>query len=205
MCGDQDTDIDANRFVSADAFDLAFFAHVKLGLHGEGHVADFVEKNCSVFGLFEFSQMPSGGAGEGTFFVSEEFGFDEFRGNGGAIQRNKWAGSAGAAFMQSAGDEFLAGAGFAENANSGFAGGHTIHLGHDFLHGRARPDDFMFAELLTQFSIFGFEMLNLRTFSTVSSSFSVETGFPGSRARLVLWRGPPSRYALGRTSSRLAW
>ncbi len=81
------------------------------------------------------------------------------RGNGGAIQSNEWAGGAGTAFVQRAGDEFFAGAGFAENANSGFAGGHAIHLGHDFPHGRAGPDDFMFAELLAQFSIFGFEML----------------------------------------------
>src|SRR5277367_5659603 len=88
--GDYDANVYAYGFVSANALDLAFFENAEqFRLHGHGHVADFVEKERAALGLFEFSEVFGGGAGEGAFFVAEEFGFDEFGGDGGAVQSNK--------------------------------------------------------------------------------------------------------------------
>ena len=49
-----------DRFVAADALDLAFFQHAQqLGLHVQRHVADLVEKNRAVIRLLEFSDVPA--------------------------------------------------------------------------------------------------------------------------------------------------
>ena len=86
MRGHEHAHIYPDGLVSADAFDLAFFEHAQqLGLHGERHVADFIEENGALLGLLEFAQVAIGGAGERSFFVAEEFGFDQLRWNRGAI------------------------------------------------------------------------------------------------------------------------
>ncbi len=71
-----------------------FFQHAQqLGLHGERHVADFVQKKRAAGGLLEFSDVPRGRAGEGTFFVAEQFRFDQLGGHGGAIERHERPGA----------------------------------------------------------------------------------------------------------------
>jgi hypothetical protein len=77
MCGHDYADVHGDRFVTADALDLALFENAqKLCLHGERHVSDFVQEDRAAFGLLEFSEMTSAGASEGPLFVSEEFGLD---------------------------------------------------------------------------------------------------------------------------------
>ena len=50
------------RLVAADALDFAFLQYAQqFGLHGQRHVADFVEKNRSPLGLLEFADMAPGG------------------------------------------------------------------------------------------------------------------------------------------------
>ena len=58
MGGDDDADVDLDGLVAADALDFAFFEDAEeLGLHGEGHVADFVEEERAAFGLLEFADV----------------------------------------------------------------------------------------------------------------------------------------------------
>ncbi len=62
---DQNAHVDGNRFVSADAFHFAFFKHSQqLGLHGQRHIADFVQEDCAVLRLFELSRVACGRPGE---------------------------------------------------------------------------------------------------------------------------------------------
>ena len=57
--------IHLDRFVATDALDFTFFQHAQqLGLHGERHVADFVEKNRTATRLLKFSGMTVGSASE---------------------------------------------------------------------------------------------------------------------------------------------
>ena len=72
MGGDDDAHIHGDGALAADALHLAFFQHAQqLGLHGERHVPDFVEKDGAVLGLLELAEMAAGGAGERSFFVAE--------------------------------------------------------------------------------------------------------------------------------------
>ena len=90
MRGNDHADVYLDRFLAADALDFAFFEDTQeLGLHRDGHVANFVEKQGAAFGLFEFADVAAGGASEGTFLVAEEFRFDQFGGDCRAIQGDK--------------------------------------------------------------------------------------------------------------------
>ncbi len=65
MRGDDHANVNADGLGRADALDFAFFEHAQqLGLHGQRHVADFVEEERSVLGLLEFADVPPGRAGE---------------------------------------------------------------------------------------------------------------------------------------------
>ena len=88
--GNDDPDIDLDGLIATDALDFAFFEDAKkLGLHGNGHIADLVEEERAAFGLLEFADVASGSAGERTFFMAEEFGLDQFSGNSGAIESDE--------------------------------------------------------------------------------------------------------------------
>src|SRR5712692_1121617 len=124
--------IHGNWFVAANAFDLTFLEHAQqLGLHGQWHVADFIEENRAVFRLLELAEMTVRGSGERALLVAEELGLDQFRRNRSAVESDEWPRGAWAAVVQSACDQFLSGAGFSENADSSFTGRHALHLGHD--------------------------------------------------------------------------
>ena len=56
--GDDDAHIDLDGFVAADALDFAFFEDAEqLGLHGQRHVADFVEEEGAAVGLLELADV----------------------------------------------------------------------------------------------------------------------------------------------------
>ncbi len=148
--------------LTANALDLALFQYAQqFGLHGERHVADFIEKNRAVLGLLELSQMAAGRAGEGSFFVAEQFGFNQLRWNRGAVQRDEWSAGSRTAFVQSARHQLFSRASFTENADADFAGGHAFHLRHHAAHGLALPDDLVFTEAVCQVAILTLEAAEL--------------------------------------------
>src|SRR5580704_13750351 len=59
--------------------------------------------------------------------------------------------------MDGAGDEFLAGAGFAKDTDARFAGGDAVDLREELGHGWTGADEFVFAETMTEFTVFGLE------------------------------------------------
>jgi hypothetical protein len=63
----------------ASAVELAFLQHAQqLGLRCAVQVAHFVQENSGTIGQFEIAAAHSGGAGEGAFFVAEQFAFEQF-------------------------------------------------------------------------------------------------------------------------------
>ena len=95
--------------VAADALHLPLFQDAQqLGLHHQRHVADFVQEQRAAVGLFEFAQVPGGGAGERALLMAEQLGFDQLAGHGRAVQGDERAVAARAALVQGARDQFLA-------------------------------------------------------------------------------------------------
>src|SRR4051794_21700336 len=87
---DQHSDINCDRLVAADAFDLTFLEHPQqLGLHGKRHVADFIEEESAAMRLLKLADVAIRSTSERPLFVAEEFGLDQFGRNSGAIQRDK--------------------------------------------------------------------------------------------------------------------
>ena len=158
MRGHQNTNIHANRLVAADAFDFAFFKDAQqFCLHGDGHVANLVEKERTAFGLFKLANMLCRRAGECSLFVAEEFRFNQFRRNRGTIQGDECIFMALRLLMNRPRDQFFAGSSFAENANTRFAGSHAIDLREQLLHRRSRSNQLVLPEPVTQFAVFVFE------------------------------------------------
>ena len=142
MGGGNDADIDGNTGSGADALDLAFLQDAEeLGLKGEGDVADFVEKERAIVGLLESSNAQLIGPGEGAFFVTEQFAFEEVVGNGGAVDGDEGAMGAVAVLIDGASDEFLACSGFSSNEDRDGFGGDASEFFVDLGHGPAFADD----------------------------------------------------------------
>src|SRR5208283_3309123 len=99
---------------AADALDFALLQHPQnLGLHGQRHVADFVEKDRAAVAELELADALGRRAGEGAFLVSEQLALDQILGNRGAIDRNKGPGGTMAVLENAPRHEFLAGAALA--------------------------------------------------------------------------------------------
>jgi hypothetical protein len=74
---------------------------------------------CKDFGAFMLGQLElaaagPGGAGECAFLVAEQFAFDQFGGDGGAIYFHERSRGEGAVLMDVRRQQFFAGAGFAD-------------------------------------------------------------------------------------------
>jgi len=68
------------------------------------------------------------------FFVAEQFGLDESRGDRAAIDGNEGLAPARTAFMNHLRGEFLAGAALACQKNAGLGGAHPFDQAKHFLH-----------------------------------------------------------------------
>ena len=142
MSGGDEADVGADGLVSTDAFEGLFLEESEdFGLEGEGHVADFVEEDGAAIALLEFADAAAVGTGEGAFFVTEEFGFQEVFGDGGAVEGHEGCLGAGAVLVDSAGDEFLAGAGFSSDEDGDVLGGDATDGFVDFAHGGTGTED----------------------------------------------------------------
>ena len=106
--------------IAAHGPDFLFLKKAQeFGLHFQGKFADLVEKNGSGIGGLEQAGLGTQSAGEGAFFVAEQFAFDEGGDERTAIDGDEGAAGHGTAEVQGAGDEFLAGAAFAGNEDGG--------------------------------------------------------------------------------------
>ena len=109
-----DPHIDLDGVIAADALELLLLQDAqKLGLEGRGNLADLVEENRALVGEFESPLARADGAGEGSLFMTEQFGLkDRFR-QRRAIYLHEGSLGAGRQLVDCLGDQFLAGSGFA--------------------------------------------------------------------------------------------
>ena len=96
----------------------------QLGLHGQGQIANFVQKQRAACGRLEKALPVLRGAGVGTLARAEKLGFEQVFRNRAAVDRHKGAAGAMAARMHRAGHQFLARARFAVHQHGGHAAGH---------------------------------------------------------------------------------
>src|SRR5208282_6235994 len=87
--GDQpDVEFDGTR--STDSFELPLLQNAQeLGLHGDGQLPDFIQKNRAAFGDLELSFLLRDCAGESSAFVPEQFALQQGFGDGRAVDRDK--------------------------------------------------------------------------------------------------------------------
>ena len=120
VCGGDDAEVDGSVVGFADASECAFLECAEeFGLVGEGELADLVEEECAVVGELEESGVGLVGAGEGAFGVAEDFGFEEWFGDRGAVDGDEAGVVAVAGLVEGAGDELFAGAALADDQDGG--------------------------------------------------------------------------------------
>ena len=141
MGGEDDAGAEGNELVGAETAELALLEDAQeLDLNVGRQLADFVEEQGAVAGLFEVAFASAVGAGIGAFFVAEELGLDEGFRNGATGDGDEGLVGAGSAAVDGAGDEFLAGAAFALDQNRGIDGGNAGDELLYILECRAGPD-----------------------------------------------------------------
>src|SRR4029077_5254806 len=152
MRGNDDAHIHALRAIAAEALEFLFLQDPQqLGLQLHRQVADFVEEPRAAIGKLEAAGFLTEAAGEGAAFVAEELGFQEPGGNGGAIDLDESALTAGAKIMDGASKELLAGAGFTKEQNRGASGSGEFDLGQGPLERGAVADDLLKIQLAADF------------------------------------------------------
>ncbi len=160
--GGDEADVNFDGGVGADAFDGAFGEGAEeFDLGGGVDFTDFVKEEGAAIGLFEAADAFLRGAGEGAFFVAEEFGFEELGGERGAVDDDEFGCGAAGEVVDGVGDDFLAGAGFALDEDGGAGGGDLFDEVGDAFDFRGFADDAGEAAaafyLLGELGVFGFE------------------------------------------------
>ena len=129
----------------------------QLGLHGQGQVADFVQKQRAARSGLKKTNTVLRGAGVGAFACAEKFGFEQVLRNGAAIDGHERPAGAVAACMHGIGHQLFARARFAVHQHGGHAAGHFGYalLGH--LHGRRLAYQPRQRRLALRADVFAFE------------------------------------------------
>lgn len=88
--GRDQPDIDVLPLGAAERLHLMILENAKeLRLHGNRHIADFIEQERASVRFAKASRMIREGAREGAFHMSEELALEQFGGNGRAIDGDK--------------------------------------------------------------------------------------------------------------------
>ncbi len=88
--GGQHADVDGNFLLAADRPDLALLqGPQQLGLRGQRHLADFIEKQRPALGQREKSLAVVAGVGEGPLHVPEQLALQQRIGQGRDVHRDE--------------------------------------------------------------------------------------------------------------------
>src|SRR5207244_63711 len=153
-------DVYVNRDVVAHSADFAFLENAQeSALQHRGHGPDFIQKNRATIGLLKKAFLVIDGAGEGSFAMAEQLGFQKILRQRAAIYGNKRRKLAPTVEMERLGDQLLARAAFAENKNRAVGVRQALNHFEHLVHSGRTPDDlaelvFLF-ELLAEINVFG--------------------------------------------------
>ena len=114
-------------------------------MHGQGHVADFVEEKGSPVGIFKAAFAIAAGIGICAANVAEEFVLEGGFIEAGAIKGDEAFAGAFGILVESAGDEFFAGAVLTEDQDADVGRGELADALEDAAHGLGLSDDAAFA------------------------------------------------------------
>ena len=128
--GGDDAHVNGDIFLAAQLFDLSLLEYAQqLGLHGHGHIADFVQKEGSALGQLEFAHTAAPlGPGEGPFLIAKEFALNEGLWDGGAVDGDEGLVFPGAVVPQDAGKHLFAHAVLAPQQDRRVGLGHRHRL-----------------------------------------------------------------------------
>ena len=112
--------VDGERFGAAEALEAALFEHAqKFRLRGRGEGGDFVENDGAGAGHFQAAELAFDGSGEGAALVAEQFGFDQFLRQAGAIDFQVGRVASRAELVDEAREMVFAGAALAGDEHGG--------------------------------------------------------------------------------------
>jgi hypothetical protein len=138
MGGGQDPHVDLDRARAAHGLVFPFLQDAQyLGLRGEAHVPDLVQKEGAAVGGAEASLAFRDGTGVGALDRPEEFRLDQVAGNGGAVDPDERLSDPGAEVVQGARHQLLAGATFPEDQDPGVGRGDAVDRLAQGVHGGA--------------------------------------------------------------------
>ena len=121
---------------------LAALEHAKqAGLCGEGQFAHLVEEDGAAVGLLEISLAGRECAGEGSLFVTEEFGVDGAFGYGAAVDGYVFPVFAGTVGMDDLREELFAGTALAGDEHGQVDGSNLQRAGNGPYQARSIADD----------------------------------------------------------------
>ena len=144
------TAVDGNERVRAQALQHSFLQHAQqLGLHGQGHAFDLVEKQGAAAGMFDLADALFARAGKGPGLAAEHFAVKQRLRQAAAVDGDKIAALAPAGFMQAARDSFLAGARFPPDQHIGLAGRKALQCAAQLLHGKRAPQQLVLQHIPT--------------------------------------------------------
>ena len=127
------------------------------------HLAHFVQEDGAAIGLFEFAQLLAVGAGKRAGLIAKQFAFQQFVGNGGAIDFHERLVATWRFGMDHARDDFFAGAAFSADQDGGSGIGNLLNGGLDFDHlgagAKQHAEVGLAAHLLAQVGDFAVEAL----------------------------------------------
>ena len=136
--GGDDAGINGDGLASADPLDALLLEEAeKFDLQREGNFADFIQEKRAADGGFKASFALGVGAGEGAFFVPEQFAFQKRFRDGAAVDGDKRPLFAGAALVDGLRRHFLAGSALAQEKHGGVGRGHFADGVKDAAHGGA--------------------------------------------------------------------
>src|SRR5690606_37443938 len=106
----------------------------QLRLEVERHIADLVEKQGAFVGCLDFADGGFVGSGKSTFFVTEEFAFNEIFWHGGAIDGHKTLVATRTYLVNCARHDFFTGAAFTQEGTGDGCGCNFFQLAADLQH-----------------------------------------------------------------------
>src|SRR5215510_946586 len=142
VCGGDDSDIDLNRFLASHGIKFTLLQYAqKFSLKRSRHIPDFIQENRSFMSLAEQSFRASVGAGERTFFMTEELAFEQGCRQSRTVDGHKGFVSSTARQMDCFGNYFLARTALTLQKYSGFGAGDARDHIQDPSHSFAFRDD----------------------------------------------------------------
>jgi len=141
MCGRDDSHVDPDRALSADAHHFGVLDDAQeTHLRGRSELAHLVEEQRAAIGLLEPALTAADGAREGALFVSEELRVDELAGDRAAVDAAERAVPERRVLVYCAGDDLFARSCFPEDQDRRAAPRHDAGAGHDRSQSRIPAD-----------------------------------------------------------------